>query len=108
MVYSLFRRHGLQILRGERIGSWFDAVLVAVEETQIIIKERDLPDLVVDLSQAEDLTGEDLAEVDLAFADADAPAAAGARGFLAARIGSGRGREEGACGGAGRGPDAGG
>src|SRR5690625_3629312 len=87
MVYGSFRRHGLHLLRGEGIGSWFDAVLVSVEESQIIIKEADLPDLVVDLSQAEDLAGEDLAEVDLALADADASAARDPHGFLVEGVG---------------------
>ena len=32
IVYGLYRRHPLQVVRYERVGSWFDAFLLVIEE----------------------------------------------------------------------------
>ena len=42
--------------------------------------------MVVDLCYAEDLAGEDLAEIDLSFADTDAPTACDADGSVMERV----------------------
>ena len=36
MVNTLFRRHGLHLLRGEGIGAWFDAALVLVAIARLL------------------------------------------------------------------------
>ena len=69
MVYTLFRRHGSHILRGEGIGSGFDPALVLIEEAEIEVEERDQPDVVVDLADSHELASEHLTEVDLSLAD---------------------------------------
>jgi hypothetical protein len=63
MVNTLFRRHGLHILRGEGIRAGFDAALILIEVGATILEEADQPDLVVDLADPSDLAREDLTEV---------------------------------------------
>jgi len=77
-----FRAHGLHIDRCEGVFSGFDAILLTVEETQIIIEKRDQPNLVVDFAQAKDLACKDLAAIDLALSDTDAPAPSDADGAI--------------------------
>jgi hypothetical protein len=71
MVFGLYRRHGLQFFRYEGVRRGFDACFLMVEEAEIIIQERNEPDLVLDFLDADDLSSEDLAQADSAFADAD-------------------------------------
>ena len=65
---------------------WLHPVLILVEESQIILQEADLPDFVVDLAHAHELAGEDVAEVDLAPAEADATATGDADGAVVERV----------------------
>lgn len=39
MAYGLFRKHGLQVLRGERVSSGLDAALIGVEKSYIVVQE---------------------------------------------------------------------
>lgn len=48
--------------------------------------EADQPDLVIDLADPNELAGKDLAEVDFASADADAPAACDPDSFVVIRV----------------------
>ena len=73
-----------------------------VEEAQIILHEADQPDLVLDLLDADLLTGEDRAEVDLlpseadsaAVRDSDGPVVEGVLEVRESAIGSCRGPVE--------------
>ena len=64
----------------------FRTALFVVEVSQIILQEGDLPDLVLDLSDAHGLAGEGGREVDLASADADATAAGDADSAIVERV----------------------
>ena len=58
------------------LGAAVHASFFLIEKSYIKLQETDQPDSVLDLADAHGLAGEDLAEVDFAFADAD-PSAAG-------------------------------
>lgn len=53
-----------------------------IEEAQVVVHEADQPDLVGDLFDADVLTGEHLAEVDLVPAEADTAAAGDGDGAI--------------------------
>ena len=53
-----------------------------IEEAEVVVHEADEPDFVGDLFDADVLAGEDLAEIDLAATDADAPAARNGDGAI--------------------------
>ena len=57
-------------------------MLPAIKQTDIAIHEGDEPDSAPDLSQAADLAGEDLAEIDFLFYDAETTAARGPHGAV--------------------------
>jgi hypothetical protein len=65
-------------LASDRAG--FYPASFVVEVAQIIVQEANLPELVLDLADADGLAGEHGREVDFAFADADGAAARGALG----------------------------
>jgi len=47
---------------------------LVVEEAQVVVHKADEPDVIGDFAYADGLTGKDLAEIDLASAEAQAPA----------------------------------
>ena len=57
-----------------------------IEETQVVVHKADEPDLVSDLPDADVLTGEDGAEVDLEAVHADATAARNGDGAIVERV----------------------
>ena len=82
MVYTLYRAHGLHVVRVERIGAGFHPAPLIIKVSQVIVQEADQPDLVVDLSDAHGLAGERGREIDFAPADADATAACDTDGTI--------------------------
>src|SRR2546430_3422160 len=73
MGYSSYRLHG-QHFWTERIFEWFEHPSLQIEVAQIIIHKAHEPDVVLHFLDADGLAGEDCAEVDFLFAEADAPA----------------------------------
>jgi hypothetical protein len=64
----------------------FDPSRLLIEEPQIVFHKADQPDFVADLADPDLLTCEHLAQVDLAFADADAPTGGDHDGSVMQRV----------------------
>jgi hypothetical protein len=65
---------------------WFNRGATLIEVSQIILKEFDQQDLVIDIAYANGLAGEHGAEIDLAPAGADAAAARHSYSLVVIRI----------------------
>jgi len=61
---------------------WFESTCLIVEVSQIVLHEGGEPNALVDLFDAEFLTGEDLAKVDFPPIEADSPARRACRRVL--------------------------
>ena len=65
---------------------WFEPACLVVEIPQIIVHEAGQPDMVLDLFDADGLTGKDEAEVDLLAIVANAAAGGDGDGLVVKRI----------------------
>ena len=74
MGNRLYRRHRLQP-RAERVVEGLQGFLLQVDISQVVVHEGDEPDAVIDLLDAEALSGEHGGDVDLLSVHADASAA---------------------------------
>jgi hypothetical protein len=56
------------------LSDWLESACLVIEVAQVVVNEGEQPYLVADLFDSDALSGKHLAEVDSAFANADAPA----------------------------------
>src|SRR5262245_32443977 len=68
-----FRRHGGHV-RAEGILDRLEAARLVIKISHVVLHEGDEPDALAQLADAHALAGEDLAQIDLAGAEADAAA----------------------------------
>jgi hypothetical protein len=85
MVAISFRRHRLHF-GTEGVWGTFDATGLMIKKPQVVVHKAHQPDLLRDLHNADVLSGEHLAEIDLTPPDADATTGCDGDGAIVERV----------------------